>query len=285
MTHPAGGPGPAAQSARERASRLFLILAPAALVGSGEDLSRTSLHCFHQSLSSSMASQWMLSGEMTLKVQGILWQGDEAHRPWSQDTWAQISSFLSDIKSRTGPTHAGGGHPTWHSVSQADGGASDRVSSRQEFGPDPTGTQTFLTFPERLLALPRRRDGAGAVLLPPPCSPALSFWGEQRGHHIQTSHPGSAGRILVASVAPKHSSRVPCFPNLQCFLKLETRAPLFLPEASNSPDGSHSISLGPGMRTTQTVPNQLKATFWSKQERNRLLCQGTERLGLFVIMA
>lgn len=36
MTHPAGGPGPAAQSARERASRSFLILAPAALVGSGE---------------------------------------------------------------------------------------------------------------------------------------------------------------------------------------------------------------------------------------------------------
>ncbi|XP_060150684.1 uncharacterized protein [Globicephala melas] len=228
MTHPAGGPGPAAQSARERASRSFLILAPAALVGSGEDLSRTSLlHCFHQSLSSSMASQWTLSGEMTLKVQAILWQGDEAHRPWSQDAWAQISSFLSDIKSRTGPTHAGGGHPTWHSVSQADGDASDRVSSRQEFGPDPTGTQTWkkgkghsvrtdvrapsitqaaespprsvLTFPERLLALPRRCDGAGAVLLPPPCSPALSFWGEQRGHHIQTSHPGSAGWILVAS--------------------------------------------------------------------------------------
>ncbi|XP_069899852.1 uncharacterized protein [Globicephala melas] len=144
MTHPAGGPGPAAQSARERASRSFLILAPAALVGSGEDLSRTSLlHCFHQSLSSSMASQWTLSGEMTLKVQAILWQGDEAHRPWSQDAWAQISSFLSDIKSRTGPTHAGGGHPTWHSVSQADGDASDRVSSRQEFGPDPTGTQTW----------------------------------------------------------------------------------------------------------------------------------------------
>ncbi|XP_069899848.1 uncharacterized protein [Globicephala melas] len=174
-----------------------------------------------------MASQWTLSGEMTLKVQAILWQGDEAHRPWSQDAWAQISSFLSDIKSRTGPTHAGGGHPTWHSVSQADGDASDRVSSRQEFGPDPTGTQTWkkgkghsvrtdvrapsitqaaespprsvLTFPERLLALPRRCDGAGAVLLPPPCSPALSFWGEQRGHHIQTSHPGSAGWILVAS--------------------------------------------------------------------------------------
>ncbi|XP_049557044.1 uncharacterized protein LOC117203449 isoform X2 [Orcinus orca] len=162
MTHPAGGPGPAAHSARERASRSFLILASAALVGSGEDLSRTSLHCFHQSVSSSMASQWTLSGEMTLKVQGILWQGDEAHRPWSQDAWAQISSFLSDI---------------------------------------------ILTFPERLLALPRRRDGVGAVLLPPPCSPALSFWGEQRGHHIQTSHPGSAGRILVASVAPKHRSQ------------------------------------------------------------------------------
>ncbi|XP_049557048.1 uncharacterized protein LOC117203449 isoform X3 [Orcinus orca] len=97
MTHPAGGPGPAAHSARERASRSFLILASAALVGSGEDLSRTSLHCFHQSVSSSMASQWTLSGEMTLKVQGILWQGDEAHRPWSQDAWAQISSFLSDI--------------------------------------------------------------------------------------------------------------------------------------------------------------------------------------------
>ncbi|XP_069899854.1 uncharacterized protein [Globicephala melas] len=104
MTHPAGGPGPAAQSARERASRSFLILAPAALVGSGEDLSRTSLlHCFHQSLSSSMASQWTLSGEMTLKVQAILWQGDEAHRPWSQDAWAQISSFLSDIKASNSP--------------------------------------------------------------------------------------------------------------------------------------------------------------------------------------
>ncbi|KAM9108440.1 uncharacterized protein AAG666_016805 isoform 2-T2 [Megaptera novaeangliae] len=58
-----------------------------------------------------------------------------------------------------------------------------------------------------------------------------------------------------------HNSRVPCFPNLQCFLEIETRAPLFLPEASNSPDGGHSISLGPGMRTTQrTVPNQLKGS-------------------------
>ncbi|XP_069899850.1 uncharacterized protein [Globicephala melas] len=227
MTHPAGGPGPAAQSARERASRSFLILAPAALVGSGEDLSRTSLlHCFHQSLSSSMASQWTLSGEMTLKVQAILWQGDEAHRPWSQDAWAQISSFLSDIKSRTGPTHAGGGHPTWHSVSQADGDASDRVSSRQEFGPDPTGTQT---------------------------------WKKGKGHSVRTDV--RAPSITQAAESPPRS------------------------EASNSPDGSHSVSLGPGMRTTQTVPNQLKVTFWSKQERNRLLCQVTERLGLFVIMA
>lgn len=36
MTHPGRGPGPAAPSAQERASRSFLILAPAAPVGSGK---------------------------------------------------------------------------------------------------------------------------------------------------------------------------------------------------------------------------------------------------------
>lgn len=55
-------------------------------------------------------------------------------------------------------------------------------------------------------------------------------------------------------------------------------------EASNTRDGGHSISLGTGTRTShRRVPNHPKVIIWSEQASKKLLlCQATERLGLFV---
>lgn len=56
-------------------------------------------------------------------------------------------------------------------------------------------------------------------------------------------------------------------------------------EASNTPDGGYSVSLGPGMRTShRIVPNQPKVIVWKEQARRKLLlCQTTERMGCLLL--